>query len=132
MKNLKIILGTTTFAAMSFLTSSAFCLELKKMSLEDKVSSSDLVFIGLVTKTQRNSQDFGYDLAITQPIEVLKGNPSEDIKIAYNGTIPEAQPNCCEVGKSYLFFVSKNPKGDYYPVNGRYGVYPLNIENPRK
>ncbi|WP_434702521.1 hypothetical protein J3P85_16570 [Pseudomonas sp. Z1-12] len=132
MKNLKIISITTAFAAMSFITSSAFCLELKKMSLEDKVSLSELVFIGVVTKTQKNSQDFGYDLAITQPIEVLKGNSSEVIKIAYNGTIPEAHPNCCEVGKSYLFFVSKNPKGDYYPVNARYGVYPLNIAKPRK
>lgn len=125
MKTLKNMALALALSGFSGFMSQAYCFELKKQSLEEKVSKSELVFIGTVTKTIRNPQDFGYDLALITPVEILKGSPAQEIRVTFNGSIPEAQPNCCNIGKLYLFFVSKNPKGDYYPVNGRYGIYPL-------
>ena len=125
MKLFKNTSATLVLVAFSFFTNAAHCLELKQQTLEEKVALSELVFIGKIKKIIKNTQDFGYDLAIVEPIETLKGTPAKDIRITFNGTIPEAQPNCCKTRESYLFFVSKNPKGDYYPVNDRYGVYPL-------
>lgn len=127
MKNVMGKSLTAAFFITSFFATSAFSLELKKWPLEEKVASSDFVFIGSVVKIIKNNQDFGYDLAVTTPTEVLKGTPPAEVNIIFNGSIPENQPSCCDTGKSYLFFVSKNPKGDYYPVNGRYGVYPLGV-----
>jgi len=131
---LKKTLLTVILAAFSIFMSSASCYELKQQSLEEKASKSEFVFIGSVTRIIKNTQNFGYDLAIITPVEALKGAPPKDIRIIFNGTIPEDQPNCCTPGNTYLFFVSKNPKGDYYPVNGRYGIYPLStiIKNGKR
>lgn len=100
-------------------------LELRELSLDEKVASSEIVMIGSVKKIIKNTQDFGYDLAITVPTTVLKGTPPKEIKFAFNGSISEMHSDCCETGKSYLFFISKNTDGDYNSVNGRYGVYSL-------
>lgn len=123
---MKTVIGkfvAATFFVTSLFASPVFSLELRKWSLEEKVASSEFVLIGSVVKIIKNNQDFGYDLAVVTPTEILKGNPSTEIKVIFNGSIPENQPSCCDVGRTYLFFLSKNPKGDYYPVNGRYGVY---------
>ncbi|MDF3202963.1 hypothetical protein P3C29_30180 [Pseudomonas sp. 1912-s] len=125
MKTLTKAYTILTALFLSTISNSAFCLNLRQFPLEEKVKSSELVIVGTITKVIKNSQDFGYDLAVVSPTIVLKGVPPKEIKVTFNGTIPEAQPDCCEIGKRYLFFVSKNPSGDYYPVNGPYGTYKL-------
>ncbi|NER66659.1 hypothetical protein G3436_25885, partial [Pseudomonas sp. MAFF212427] len=76
------------------------------------------VIIGDVSRPLEHTGDFGYDVAVITPVNILKGIVSSDIRVAFNGPVSESRPRCCEKGGRYLFFIAKNPSGDYYSING--------------
>lgn len=119
-KYLPILVASFMFTAF---VNTGLAVQLNELTLEEKVARSELVIIGDVSKTLKNTADFGYDVAIVTPITVLKGTVTTPIRVAFNGPIAEARPDCCDLGGRYVFFITKNPKGDYYPVNGPLGIY---------
>lgn len=103
----------------------AYAGNLQKLSLEDRVSKSELVIIGKVSQIIRNTDGFGSDIALIKPENVLKGQAVQYIRFAFNGSIAESHSECCVIGGRYLLFMGRNKNGDYYSVNGRHGVYLL-------
>lgn len=102
--------------------------DLQQLSLDERVSRSELVIIGKVRQIVRNTDGFGSDIAQVTSESVLKGQAEHEIRFAFNGSIVESHSECCVVGGRYLFFMARNKKGEYYSVNGRYGVYALTPE----
>ncbi|NWB95764.1 hypothetical protein HX882_07685 [Pseudomonas gingeri] len=99
--------------------------ELQELSLDERVSKSELVIIGKVRQVVRNTDGFGSDVALVTSENVLKGQAAQEIRFAFNGSIVESHSECCVVGGRYLLFMARNKEGEYYSVNGRYGVYML-------
>ncbi|MBV6288534.1 hypothetical protein [Pseudomonas aegrilactucae] len=107
----------------------ASAFQVNEITLDEKVARSELVIIGDVISTLRHTGDFGYDVAVITPFTVLKGTVSSDIRVAFNGTLSESRPRCCEKGGRYLFFIAKNPSGDYFSINGPYGIFRIDRAN---
>jgi hypothetical protein len=53
---------------------------------------------------------------------VLKGSPPEALDVLVKGSISELDPDCCDIGKVYLFLLSK-VKNKFESVHGRFGIY---------
>jgi len=119
---------TAFLSLFSFIgTTSAF--QVNELTLDEKVARSELVIIGDVSRTLAHTGDFGYDVAVITPVNILKGIVSSDIRVAFNGPVSESRPRCCEKGGRYLFFIAKNPSGDYYSINGPFGIFRIDRSN---
>lgn len=96
---------------------------LKQFSLEKKVESSELVVIATVIRIEGQGCLDGYQCAYLKISSVLKGSPDAEIPVLFDGPIAEEESDCCEQGRSYLFFLTK-VRGSYYASsNGPYGIY---------
>jgi hypothetical protein len=102
------------------------------LPLEKKARLSDLVVIGRVESTRIESfvGASGYRYARVHIDSILKGKPPERLDVMFGGSIAEENPDCCEVGKTYLFFLVKdksvNRRSDgFESVNGPHGIYPI-------
>ncbi|WP_157883357.1 hypothetical protein [Pseudomonas sp. ATCC 13867] len=94
-----------------------------RQSFEEIVHGSDLVVIGRVVGIEKS--DYPYDRAIIRVMSTLKGDERRLINFAINSNMLGELPACCVKGKVYLLFLARNKIGDYYPINGPYGVYPI-------
>jgi hypothetical protein len=100
--------------------------EVRDYGLEKKTHLSDVVVIGhVVSKSQESVGDLRLELSRVQVDTVLKGTPPDKIDVLSDGSIAEMKPDCCEVGKGYLFFLVKSKDGRFESVNGRFGIYAL-------
>jgi len=100
-----------------------FANQLPRFSLEEKVAQSDVVLIGRVVAMRPENRVETY--ATVKVVEVLKGTVKGNVRFLAKGGISEMEPDCCDVGANYLFFLKKDGSGIYFAVNGRYGVYKL-------
>jgi hypothetical protein len=100
--------------------------EVREYGLEKKARLSDVVVIGhVVSKSQEGEGGLRLELSRVQVDKVLKGTLSDGIEVLSKGSISELNPDCCEVGKAYLFFLVKRKDGRFGSVNGRFGIYVL-------
>ena len=100
--------------------------QVREMSLTQKVGTSDIVLIARVVAVDDDACLASYRCAKLAVSTVLKGSVPRTFAVLFDGPIAEANPMCCEPGKSYLFFLQK-AKGQYFQsVNGPYGIYPSN------
>jgi hypothetical protein len=107
-------------------TSNALGNDVREMSLEKKVRMSDAVVIGQVVSTKpEHSGESTLELASVSVSSVLKGHPPKSIEVLSKGPIAEMDPDCCQIGGVYLFFLVHDKKGNFESVNGRFGVYPM-------
>jgi hypothetical protein len=96
-----------------------------ELSLDEKVSASDLVVIGTVipmpdsNETSRSVDEY----ATVQVETVLKGEASGSILFLSKGSISELNPDCCRAGARYFFLLKRINENKFASVNGRYGVY---------
>ena len=98
-----------------------------KLSLDEKVKTSDIIFIGKVISIDsepigKYQQKYAV-VKITKSLYGIQG--IKQIKVLFDGPISELNPLCCEIGFNYLFMLKKY-KDDYYETsNGPYGIYKI-------
>lgn len=100
----------------------------KKWPLERQVSQADLVIIGYVEKTgiRDSNPKYAIELAEIKILSILKGVTSDNIKVVIRGAISEDNsPQCCFVGRQYVFVLNRRSDGVFYIVNGPFGVYEI-------
>ncbi len=115
-------------AALCIVTAGADALanDVREFSLEKKVGRANVVVIGHVVAT-RDERVAGMTLQYAQVRvdTVLKGSPPNVLDVLAKGSIAEFDPDCCDIGKVYLFLLSKAKGGKFESVNGRFGIYPI-------
>ena len=109
MKILVAIIGL----AVSF-TAAAF--DYRQMSLDEMTKESDLVVVAQFQKIS----EVGAKMRV---VKVLKGDISlSNVQLVLNTGFPEADPECCHGGSTYLLFLKSTPRGAWVSSNGRFGV----------
>jgi hypothetical protein len=94
----------------------------EKKSYEEMSSTSDIVALASVEAIDKNC-DPHFRCAKLKFQAVLKGKADKPVRVIFDTWVAEDNPDCCEVGDSYLFYL-KHFKGDLYAsANGSYGVY---------
>lgn len=94
--------------------------------LEEKVAASDIVFLGTVQQLDYAPPSGKKVVGRTALVHVdtpLKGNPKGDVLVAYDTGEWELSPECCDMGRVYLFFLRKAPNGTYVSAAGQFGIY---------
>ncbi len=95
--------------------------QVKELSLEEKSSRSDLVVVGRIERTDASG---GVERVALVHVETrLKGASQGLVKVRYRSGISELDPDCCEIGGRYIFFLREGRDGVYQSVNGYFGVY---------
>ena len=103
----------------------ALSVELSKKFIDQMVGESDLIMIGRV-EALSNSDTSSDRLAKVRGIYGIKG--LADVTLIYRTGISEFDPDCCEVGKAYLFFLRRQPNGLFVTVGGRQGAIEASSE----
>lgn len=120
----KIAIGLITLAVIG----DARANEVREMSLENKVRLSAIVVIGSVISTKTETvSNIELEYARIRVDTVLKGKVPDSVDVLAKGSISEMDPNCCEVGKTYLFFLVKSRNGKFESANGPFGIYPIRL-----
>ena len=125
--DMKKFLPSFIFSCLTVFSMAAYCNVYLEISLKEKVEKSSLVVIGKVVSTTYYDDKCMADhrCADVTISEVLKGHGKKEIRVVFDGPLSEANPLCCEVGASYLFFVTRVGENYYATVNGPYGIYKL-------
>lgn len=123
-----IVAALAAMYALLTYSSGVSAFDVPKLSLEEKVAKSALVFIGTVKEADYQDQRRARNESVAQVrIEtVLKGAATGDVEVIYSDGIAESSPDCCVLGGKYLFFAAPNSEGLLKSVNGPYGIYPIN------
>ena len=125
--HLKRPLFTALLATIvSLAPSSAISVEPLRMKLGDMVSQSDFILIAKVKRVY--SGEGPLMLADIDPISLVKG--SAPSTIVFKNGIHEHDPDCCEPGVSYLFFLQRTPRGVIVTVGGRDAAIKVTSEGP--
>lgn len=120
MKNRRpIIIALALFASCA-----AYANRVVEWRLEDKAAGADLVFIGTVyavraDESSNASPAGGY--ATIGVTTLLKGEAGDSIELRFGSNIAELVPDCCTVGRQYIFFLSRQG-GVLRPVNPPFGI----------
>jgi hypothetical protein len=102
--------------------------EVAHHDLSEKVRDADLIVLGEVVSTQSFvvSGAITLEYAVILPMQNIKGKKQPgELRVLISEPIPEFDPECCEAGTSYLFFLEHSADELYRSVNGRYGIYKL-------
>ena len=93
--------------------------------LQEKVAESDIVFLGTVQQVDyaMPTGKVRGRTALVRVDTLLKGGPKGDVFVAYDTGETELEPECCEAGVVYLFFLRRAPDGRYVSANGPFGIY---------
>ncbi len=94
-------------------------LVLNKKTMDQMVAESDLIMIGRV-ESLSVAPPYGDGIAQIRGVAAVKG--LADVTLVYRTGMTELNPDCCEIGKSYLFFLRRQPGGEYFTVGGRQGA----------
>lgn len=90
-------------------------------TVEITVQESDVILVGKVVNLSSFEQNQA--IARIEPITWIKG--SGEVHFLYRTGIQELDPECCEIGRSYLLFLRRQPDGTFVPVGGKQGVVPV-------
>jgi hypothetical protein len=70
------------------------------------------------------------EMARVKVLHVLKGRPIRRLRVLASNSIAELDPDCCDVGRTYVFFLRLQAADVYAPVIGAAGVVPLTLDEP--
>ena len=93
-----------------------------RKSFEFNVKVADVVAIGFVYG-HTDDKSLGVKYARVEVEKLLKGVATKEILFISRSRLSELDPDCCEIGKRYLFLLEKLPNGSFRSVNGPYGTY---------
>jgi hypothetical protein len=88
------------------------------MYLRDMVAQADYILVARVVGLYDGEGPEKY--ARIEPITEIKG--SGPTTILYKSGISEHDPDCCELGARYLFFLQRTPSGAIVTIGGREGA----------
>ena len=111
--------------ALSLICFAAFGNEVRRMSMKEHVSRSDLIVIGAGSgSTRLDDSNDGYvkEVAVLEVHSMIKGAPSPSVSLVTKGQFIELDVDCCEKGVTYLVFAKRTKYGEYIPTNGQYSV----------
>jgi hypothetical protein len=92
-------------------------------SFRQKLADSDIVLVGTVTATSPSHRDRLDGTVRVRTLTALKGTPAPDLVVRTQSLIAEDNPDCCEVGATYIMFLRYPPDGTpLTSVNGRFGI----------
>jgi hypothetical protein len=103
----------------------AIAYDYREDSLAQKVANATLVVIARASSLSPGAQNEPHATAGLTIEQTLKGKSTPVISVITDSDIAEADPNCCEKGARYLMFLHRTAQGQYYSVNGRFGIYRL-------
>jgi hypothetical protein len=111
------------FFLLFLVSSQISAVEWQRLSFDEMVKRSDLVFVGKATRVE-GTAFFAYaDVRVFTP---LKGDRTlTSVRVAIRAGIAEGDPDCCKKRKSYVFFLVKGDDGTYHSANGPFGVVEL-------
>ena len=109
----------------------AMALGIKELTLEEKSSRSDLVFIGQAASADAIVKSRVEQVALVRIETRLKGSAQGLVKVRYRGSISELDADCCDLGKKYIFFLRLGRDGIYESVNGRFGILRIDDDSSR-
>jgi hypothetical protein len=102
-----------------------FANAVQELNLENKVKRSDIVFIGRVVAVSATVCFKEHYCADVEIQTLLKGKKTQTLRVLWGGPITEFDSACCEVDKSYLFFLRRREGVFFETVNAYHGVYEL-------
>ena len=92
-----------------------------EMTFEQKKSEADIVIFGKAGAAHgKPGENRSY--ATVKVIKALKGRPPAKIEVWTFSSWSEMDPNCCEVGATYLMFLHKTESGRFRSIQGQYGM----------
>ena len=103
------------------LSASASAVSPSAKTLGITVKESDVILVGKVVELSTFEESQG--VARIEPITWIKG--SGEIHFLYRTGIRELDPECCDLGSSYLLFLRRQPDGVFVAVGGKQGVVPV-------
>jgi hypothetical protein len=121
----QIILLLSTIVVCWF-SSFAYGNTYRESGFDVKAATSDIIVVGQVNSVLKNGCPEMYKCAQVKILTTLKGDPREKIIVLYKGPIAEMQPICCELGRTYIFFLEVVNGGFSQSVDGPFGIYELN------
>ena len=97
-----------------------------ELSYDDRVRKSEYVVIGTVQDVTPVVPDRYESTARVTVRAVIKGQPDGELTVLRESPVAELDPQCCEVGATYLMFLARATQGGaLYPVGGRQGMMRL-------
>jgi len=96
---------------------------LVELSFQQKLAESDVVIVGTVTSGTPRVQGQRTGTATVMTLATLKGTPEAQHIVRTQSRIPEEDPQCCQVGATYVMFLARPSEGSgLISVNGRFGM----------
>ena len=96
---------------------------LVELSFSAKMAASDVVIVGTVTAATPGRPDQYDATATVLTLATLKGAPQARHIVFRQSRIPEDGLRCCEVGATYIMFLTHVPgRPELASVNGGYGM----------
>ena len=90
-------------------------------SFEQIMDQSQLVVIGTVTAIDGRRNAVGSTARVSIR-RTLKGESGNTIVVSTYSRIAELDPQCCDVGATYMMFLRRLPNGQFGSVLGVYGM----------
>ena len=119
-----------TVLAVSTIGKQSVAFEETPLPLDKKARMADLVIVGEVAGlSNRVVGEIREKFAKVTVTATLKGQSLGSVSVMYSGPISELNPNCCEVGRSYVFFLRNFGTGEYESADGRFGIYPIGSQS---
>lgn len=116
---------TLVAIALSLICFAALGNEVRRMSMKEHVSRSDLIVIGAGSGSSRLDDSIdGYvkEVVVLEVRSIIKGVPSPSVSLVTKGQFIELDVDCCEKGVTYLVLAKRTKSGEYIPTNGQYSV----------
>jgi len=108
------------------IVSPSYADQLIKMSVQDMVSTSQVIVLGKVRSISKRDCPEDVICANVSVEHVLKGNPPKTVLVTVGGMIiAEAKPLCCRIGATYLFYLQPFHRPGttaMESVDGKYGI----------
>jgi hypothetical protein len=113
------------FTGVALMGEPAHAFEVPEISLVEKINQSSLVAIGRVSAINAESCLIYYNCAKVEVSKILKGHSERNIQVRFGGELIELRPNCCDVGKTYMFYLKNGAQGIYESVNPPHGIFEI-------
>lgn len=97
-----------------------------KMFAEDMAIRADYILVAKVTRLHDGQGPERY--ADIEPVSLIKGRAPTVVR--YKSGISEFDPECCELGASYLLFLQRTPNGSISVIGGRGGAIKVTSDEP--
>ncbi len=97
-----------------------------KMFAEDMAIRADYILVATVTRLHDGQGPERY--ADIEPVSLIKGRAPKVVR--YKSGISEFDPECCELGASYLLFLHHTPNGSIFVIGGRGGAIKVTSDEP--